>query len=180
MRSRFGIFVFMLASVLAVHLLALPANAQGTSNVGGVLTDGSLSCTYSTLVSGLGGPLPSCMQNGISTLDSVTFWVSATCTLATCPQLSLALIQINPPQANIGLSNGPCSNGVAWQLSGGAASYGSATEYIYGIITGEAFGYLPVTWGDSVSCVGPEVPRACRLEDCRAVDVRRDQEITVR
>jgi hypothetical protein len=107
--------------VAAAGLFCGNAQAQYT------LSPGSLSCTRYSLALGF-ATLPACYESKAETLDRVNFYVSAYCVACaggyeTLPNITLTL--------NIGQQNGPCTNPVAWQLSGGTAGSGSAA-YIYG------------------------------------------------
>lgn len=145
MKSRSGRFpMWLFWPALALGVSCPSGRAQSS------LEPGSLSCTRSSLAYG-DAVLPACYESKTSTLDSVTFYVSAYC--KDCSTNQENLIAITPLQINIGLQNGPCTQGVYWLLSGGVALGGQTGSYIYGNLSAQstiAFGRQ----ASSVDCNG--------------------------
>jgi hypothetical protein len=127
----------------ALILLNCSANAQTY----GSLHASTLSCTRSSLALG-NATLPTCSEAKFEDLDSVYYYISAYC--EHCGVMTL--ISIIPIHLGIGLANGPCTIGVAWNFAGGYyPASGASPEYIGGSLSARsstAFGRI----SSSVDC----------------------------
>jgi hypothetical protein len=126
-RGRFSMWLFW--SIVSADTFCPSVWGQST------LENSTLSCTRSSLAYG-DAVLPACYESKTSTLDSISFYVSAYC--KDCATNQENLIAITPLQINIGLQNGPCTQGVSWLLSGGAAVGGNTGSYIYGNLSAQS------------------------------------------
>jgi hypothetical protein len=117
---------WMFGAMLTVNAVPL-VHAQWT------MDPNSLSCTRQSINLG-NAPLPACTESKIAFLDQFTYYASALCyqTQMACSangQQELPQIQLT---VNVGLANGPCTNGVNLAFNGGVQAGGQTGSYVWG------------------------------------------------
>ncbi len=127
MSRYFGIYKTVILIAAALVALAPKGNAQNQAVWS--IDPTTLSCSRYSLDLGYAN-LPACRENKISYLDSITFYVTASCKSCANTYEPLPSLKLGP--VNIGLKNGPCNAGVAWSLSGGVQGSGTSSAYVYG------------------------------------------------
>ena len=128
MRRYLGVYKTVLLIVIALVDLAPKGNAQNQAVWS--IDPTTLSCSRYSLDLGFAS-LPACRENKTSYLDSIHFYVKASC--KSCADTYEPLPSLNLGPVNIGLQNGSCNSGVAWSVSGGVLGpSGTSSGYVYG------------------------------------------------
>lgn len=128
-------------AVFAALLLCAGANAQKY----GTLMPSTLECSRTSLALGIIG-LPACGESLFETLDDVQYDINAVCDKCSVE----TYIFITPIHLRVGLTNGPCTVGVAWTYKGGAyPAAGINLPYIGGALSARS----SVAWAKLYSSV---------------------------